>query len=88
MQVSLEEVRQIFNSLINGEIDREHASEWALTRLFANDENDLEYEPKCEKERIWKGIVYLTGVDLLNGKEGDYFHCLEDFINYKNELGI
>ena len=88
MKVSMADVRQAFENLIQEKISREEIANWALERQFANDRDELVYEPMNEKRRIWDAISYLTGVDLLADEKGNYLHCVDDFIDYKKQLGI
>jgi hypothetical protein len=87
MEVTLNEVRTIFNQLINETVSREYAAEWAQIRQEAEDAGELEYEPQQEENRIWKAIQYLLGVDL---KEDPitYLHTVEDFISYYNQMQL
>lgn len=87
MNITLNEIRMIFNNLINEIISREDAAKWAQIRQQAEDAGQLEYEPPQEEDRIWKGIQYLLGVDL---KEDPitYLHTVEDFISYYNQIQL
>jgi|688.fasta_scaffold696911_2 hypothetical protein len=85
MNVTLNEIRIIFNNLINETISREDAAKWAQIRQQAEDAGQLQYEPPQEEDRIWKGIQYLLGVDL---KEDliTYLHTVEDFRSYYDKF--
>ena len=83
--VTLKELKNKFNELINGELSKEEVSNWAIARERANDNDLLEFDPVNYKPVIWDGIDYLTGVDLIN-PDGSYLHIKEDFIDYRNQL--
>ncbi len=87
LKISVSELRQVFDSLIKEEKSREEVAAWALKFQLAEDENDLQYDPPNEEDKIWDGIQYLTGVDLKN-IDGSYLHSLKSFIRYKNEKGL
>ncbi len=86
--VSIYKIETLFEDLINQNRSREEIAGWALEALYAEDRRELIYEPKEEEDKIWKAIIYLTGVDLLVNEEGCYLHSLDDFIDFKNELDI
>ena len=48
MNVTLNEIRIIFNNLINETISREDAAKWAQIRQQAEDAGQLQYEPPQE----------------------------------------
>ena len=87
MKVFLNEISQAFDSIIKEEKPREEVASWASKLLFAADDDKLEYDPPYEEDRIWDGIGYLMGVDLLN-IDGSYLHSIENFIQYKKEGGF
>lgn len=87
MKVSLCEIEEKFNQLIHEKIPREDISAWAKKRQQAEDEDQLEYDPQDEEQRIWKAITYLIGVDLKD-MDGSYLHSIENFINFKNKMKI
>jgi len=85
IKVSLEEINNKFDELIDEKTSREEVSNWASKRMFAHDDDLLEFHPTEYRPVIWRGIKYLIGVDLLN-PDGSYFHVKDDFIDYKNQL--
>ena len=50
MNITLNEIRMIFNNLINEIISREDAAKWAQIRQQAEDAGQLEYEPPQEED--------------------------------------
>ena len=66
MQITLIEIRKKFDQLINEDIPREAIAEWAKKRQEAEDDDQLEYDPPSEEDKIWRAITYLMGVDLNN----------------------
>ncbi len=85
IKVSLEDIKNKFDELINEKISREEISNWASERMFAHDDDLLEFIPIEYKPIIWDGIGYLIGVDMLN-PDGNYLHSREDFIDYQKQL--
>lgn len=73
----------MFDSLIQEEKSREELSNWAFTLMEANDQRTLEYDPPFEKNKIWRGILYLIGVDLLD-IDGSYLHSIDNFIQFRD----
>ncbi|GAA5587370.1 hypothetical protein Acal01_02538 [Acinetobacter calcoaceticus] len=64
MKISLLDVQQVFNDLLNHKISRDDAEEWARKRMDALDNNDLTFDPPIKEELIWKAVIYLSGVGL------------------------
>ncbi len=88
MKVSLDEVRKMFEVIILKKMEREDVSNWATLRMLANDDVQLEYEPKSEEEKIWNGLCYLSGIDLIRDVEGTFLYSLDDVVAYRNEQKI
>lgn len=84
IRVSLDDIKQAFDFLIEEKKSREELSNWAIKLQFANDNDDLEYDPPSEEAKIWDGIEYLTGVDLKD-INGSYLHSKKSFIQYKKD---
>jgi hypothetical protein len=87
MIISLNEIKQAFDLLIKEKKSREEIANWASKLLFAHDDQLLEFDPPIEKRKIWEGIKYLMGVDLLD-IDGTYLHSKESFIQYRKENGF
>lgn len=84
MKISLNEIKQAFDFLIEEKKSREEIANWAQKLQFADDEEDLEYDPPDQETKIWDGIEYLMGVDLKD-VDGSYLHSKDSFIQYKKE---
>ncbi len=87
MKIHLLEIEKIFDDLIKEKILREEASNWARTRLFAHDNEDLEYHPASDKKKILRSIKYLIGVDLKD-LDGSYLHSISNFIEFTKENSL
>ncbi len=87
MKITLTEVKQALNDLVQKQKTREQIADWAHTAQIAEDSGNLEYEPSNEEKRIWRSITYLMGVDLKDF-DGDYLHSTEDFIEFKNKMNL
>lgn len=64
MKISLLNVQQVFNDLLNHKISREDVEEWVRKRMNALDNQDLTFDPPIKEELLWKALVYLSGVGL------------------------
>lgn len=64
MKISLLDVQQVFNDLLNHKISRDDAEEWARVRMNALDSNELIFDPTTQEELLWKAVIYLSGVGL------------------------
>jgi len=62
--VSKKEVLRQIDSLINGAQPRREIAEWAQEIQTLHDNDLLEFLPNSDKDDIWQGIMYLTGVDM------------------------
>ncbi len=64
IKISLLDVQQVFNDLLNHKISREDAEEWARKRMNALDNQDLIFVPPIKEELLWKAVIYLSGIGL------------------------
>ncbi|MCK4934377.1 MAG: hypothetical protein KAR79_02205 [Simkaniaceae bacterium] len=87
MKVSLNEIKKIFDSLMQEKISREEVAFWASKRQMADDIDDLKYDPPYEEKRIWRAITYLMGVDLKD-VDGSYLHSIENFFEFRKEVNL
>lgn len=87
MQITLYEIKTKFDELINEDIPREAITEWAKKRQEAEDDEQLEYDPPFEENRIWRAITYLMGVDLKD-IDGSYLHSIENFNDFRKKMEI
>ncbi|RKZ39101.1 MAG: hypothetical protein DRQ49_12515 [Gammaproteobacteria bacterium] len=78
MRVSANEVKEIFQQLINKKLSREEVAEWAYSRTQDYDNEQLEFFPPEEEGRIWETLQYLEGVDLKENND-TYLHIDSDF---------
>lgn len=85
MKVSLNEINQAFDSLINGTKSREEVANWASALMFAFDDYNLEFDPSSAEDKILIGIDDLMRADLLN-LDNSYFYSIKDFINWKANI--
>ncbi len=87
IKLSLNEIKEKFKQLIDGKIPRELIAKWAKERQIAEDNDQLEYMPFEEKNRLWRAILYLMGVDLLD-MDGSYLHSISSFIEFRDRMGF
>lgn len=77
MQISFDNVANWFEGLLSGTKSREDADSWAWQAMQAQDSGSLEFTPATDEQRIWRGLTYLCGVDLLSAP-GTYLHTADD----------
>lgn len=64
MQVDRNDVRKVYQDLLNNQISREDADRWAYSVMQASEEKRLILVPVDEMERLWEGVMFLYGIDL------------------------
>lgn len=77
MRITFDDVAQRFEAVISGQISFEDADQWACSIMQGSDDGTLVFEPQSDRDRIWRGITYLRGVDLQSAP-GTYLHTLDD----------
>lgn len=77
MNLDLDKVRKVFLDVLEGRMTRETADRWAYSVIKESESGLLTFEPPEEKTRIWNGVMYLYGVDLME-EPGEYLHAEED----------
>ena len=77
MRIRFDDVAQWFENVITRQVSFEDADRWAWSIIQAEDTGTLEYEPRSDKDRIWRGVTYLYGVDMQTAP-GVYLHSIED----------
>ncbi|WP_218082112.1 hypothetical protein [Anthocerotibacter panamensis] len=77
MEIDIEAVRDVFRNVLAGRMTREAADRWAYALVQQSETDSLIFVPESEKKRIWDGIMYLYGVDLMEEPE-EYLHTDED----------
>jgi hypothetical protein len=88
MQVSANEVKEIFQQLIDEKLSREEVAEWAYSRTQAYDNEQLEFFPLEEELKIWETLQYFEGVDLKENPD-KYLHVKSDFVQeFSDKWGI
>ncbi len=85
MEVTLDQVRSVFGDILQNRMTREEASVWAFSVISASDNDSLTLIPNEKKDKVWKGIVFLGGVDLIGISDG-YLFNEEDIIFAMTEL--
>ncbi len=65
MQIDIKAVRDVFRDVLAGRMTREAADRWANALVQQSEAGALSFVPESEKKRIWDGIMYLYGVDLM-----------------------
>jgi hypothetical protein len=88
IKVTIEDIQLKFDELVSGIVPWGDIANYAISLAEANDRNELIIEPFGQKQKVWAGISYLTGVDLAGDTPGTYLHCVEDFIEFRRDLDI
>ncbi|MEK8022131.1 MAG: hypothetical protein VSS75_035080 [Candidatus Parabeggiatoa sp.] len=86
MQVTADEVKELLKKLIEESISPEEVAQWAVIRMQANDEDQLEFLPENEYLQIWDTLLYFSGVDLKMAPDSEYFHGKNNFIQKLYEI--
>lgn len=76
MEVSLDAVRRVFRDVLEGQMTRKAADRWAYSLVKEFESGALTFAPPDETERIWAGVMYLYGIDAMEGP-GEYLHTQE-----------
>lgn len=84
MRVTLQDIKEKFDNVINGTEFVESAAMYAQMALNDDEVNKLDIE-KENYMKIIRLLVYMTGMDLKNSPD-EYFHCMEDFIDKRREM--
>lgn len=77
MKVYLQDVRQVFIDVLESRMTREKADRWAYSLIQQSESGVLTFLPLADKGRIWDGIMYLYGIDIMESP-GEYLHTDED----------
>jgi hypothetical protein len=77
MEVDLQAVRRVFEDVLNGCMLREQADRWAHALVQEEETGVVTYAPPRERERIWAGVMYLYGIDMMTAPNA-YLHTSDD----------
>ena len=77
MELDLETVRRVFRDVLDRRMTREAADRWAYGLVQQSEAGTLTYSPITAKDRIWEGVMYLYGIDILEAP-GKYLHTNEE----------
>ena len=77
MEINLEAVRRVFCDVLDGRMTREAADRWAYGVVQQSEMGSLTFSPANAKDRIWEGVMYLYGIDVMEAP-GQYLHTEED----------
>jgi hypothetical protein len=79
MEVTLDQVRSVFEDVLQNRMTREEASVWAFSVISASDTNSLTLIPNEKRNKVWNGVLYLGGIDLIVNPD-EYLFTKEDII--------
>jgi hypothetical protein len=77
MEINIDAVLDVFNDLLTGRMTREDADRWAYAIVQLSDKGGVTFTPAFDRKRIWDGVMYLYGVDLIDQSK-DYLHTDEE----------
>lgn len=77
MEVGLQAVRRVFEDVLNGSMLREQADRWAHAVVQEEETGVVTYSPPRERARIWAGVMYLYGIDMMTAPNA-YLHTDDD----------
>jgi hypothetical protein len=77
MRIDSAMIRAQFDAVLAATVTRESVSDWARRLREADDREELLITPDCERQRLWKAILFLEGVDMKDAPDS-YLHNDED----------
>lgn len=77
MILTLDLLKKIFLDVIERKKTFEDASAWAYEKMQAAEVGNLELDPSEDRSKIFSGLAYLLGVDLLESP-GVYFYSIQN----------
>ncbi|MFC4653755.1 hypothetical protein ACFO3I_01825 [Rheinheimera marina] len=77
MKITLADVREVFQKVIEGNLSREAADRWAYEVVQKSELGSLVFYPMDDEKKIWSGIMYLYGIDSKESPN-EYLHSLDD----------
>lgn len=77
MEITLSDVRKVFQEVLDGSLTREAADRWAYLVVQKSEAGDLAFSPAEDEKKIWSGVMYLYGVDSKESPD-EYLHSLDD----------
>ena len=83
--ISFTDMRAILEDLLNENMSREEAANWASGLREAEDRGKLEYHPKDAESALWEAILFIGGIDLQSSPD-TYLHSKEDIRIFIKEL--
>ncbi len=86
--VTIDDIKNKFNDLINERKSRDEIYDWANERTVAGDDGALQYEPPGEKDKIWEALSYLVTTVVTTDLDGEYLYSKKDFLKEQSELQI
>ncbi|MEG2695856.1 MAG: hypothetical protein RR966_15560 [Acinetobacter sp.] len=87
MEVTLDQVKSVFEDVLQKRMTREEASVWAFSVISASDTNSLTLIPNEKRDKLWESLVFLGGIDLI-GHPDKYLFNEEDIIIAASELAV
>jgi len=86
MKIRLSDIANKFEGVLSRTLAREEADRWAQSMMDADDAGNLEILPVADRDRIWRGLTYLHGIDLPHPDGSGFLHSLEDIFEAYSKL--
>jgi len=83
MQVSLPEITETFQNVLNGYVSRQQARQWAEERMHAYHEGQLEFSPVEEEDKLLDALLYMEEVETKT-ESNQWQHDRGEILNYCN----
>src|ERR1700722_10746318 len=80
------DVKNVFLSVIQRHKSFEEAHDWAAAIIAKDELGEVEVLPIKDVRKVFCGLTYLLGLDLLDPDSGGYFHSIENVIDEFHEL--
>ncbi|MCP5326640.1 MAG: hypothetical protein H7A09_10010 [Oceanospirillaceae bacterium] len=87
MEITLADLRRVFQEVLDGRLSREAADRWAYDVVKKSELGTLAFSPTEDEQKIWAGIMYLYGIDSKESPD-EYLHSIDDIREAMNRLGL
>ncbi|MEZ6044134.1 MAG: hypothetical protein R3C11_00835 [Planctomycetaceae bacterium] len=84
MKISLNTLAPVFEALINGQMSREEASDWAIILEQEWDAKVHTASSSVDESVLYDSLDLLKAADFKNSPT-EYFHVPEDFVEHYNK---
>jgi len=86
MRITLADIANKFDGVLAETLTRDEADRWAWSMIEADDAGGLEFLPPTDHDRIWRGLIYLHGIDMPHPEGGGFLHTQQDIREAYSQL--